>query len=85
VKKPIIAITMGDPSGIGPEITLKVFSQKETYEICHPFVIGDPRVMEQTSQTIGLHLQVNPITDISEGRFLFSHIDILHPEGLSLQ
>ena len=85
MKKPIIAITMGDPSGIGPEIALKVISKKETYEICHPFVIGDPRVMEQTSQTIGLHLQVNPITDISEGRFLFSQIDILHPEGLSLQ
>jgi 4-phospho-D-threonate 3-dehydrogenase / 4-phospho-D-erythronate 3-dehydrogenase len=74
VKKPIIGMTMGDPSGIGPEIALKVFSKKETYEICHPFVIGDPRVMEQTSQTIGLHLQVNPIMDNIRGKIsFFSH------------
>ena len=34
IMKPIIAITMGDPAGIGPEIIIKALSLKETYEKC---------------------------------------------------
>ena len=38
--KPIIAMTMGDPVGIGPEIIMKAFSEKEMYDLCRPVVIG---------------------------------------------
>ncbi len=39
--KPIIGISVGDPSGIGPEITAKTLSQAEIYEICYPLVVSD--------------------------------------------
>ena len=39
--KPILAITMGDPAGIGPEIIIKALSLKETYDKCAPIVTGD--------------------------------------------
>ena len=39
--KPILAITMGDPAGIGPEIIVKALDLKETYEKCRPLVTGD--------------------------------------------
>ncbi len=42
---PIIGITMGDPSGIGPEIIRKALSNSETYEICRPVVWGDAGVL----------------------------------------
>ena len=54
MKKPIIGVTMGDPSGIGPEIILKALSKEEVYGYCSPFVIGDPEVMRKTSRTIGI-------------------------------
>ena len=38
---PIIGITMGDPSGIGPEIIHKALSDSEIHEICRPVVWGD--------------------------------------------
>lgn len=38
--KPILAITMGDPAGIGPEIIVKALDLKETYEKCRPLVTG---------------------------------------------
>ncbi|MDY7034925.1 MAG: 4-hydroxythreonine-4-phosphate dehydrogenase PdxA [Thermodesulfobacteriota bacterium] len=39
---PVIGITMGDPSGIGPEIIIKAFSDAELNKICTPVVLGDP-------------------------------------------
>ena len=39
--KPILAITMGDPSGIGPEISVKALKSDEVYAKCVPIIIGD--------------------------------------------
>jgi 4-phospho-D-threonate 3-dehydrogenase / 4-phospho-D-erythronate 3-dehydrogenase len=38
---PLIAITMGDAAGIGPEIVVKALTQPEAGDICRPIVIGD--------------------------------------------
>lgn len=38
--KPITAITMGDPAGIGPETVVETMLEKEIHECCRPFVIG---------------------------------------------
>lgn len=46
-KLPVIGITMGDPSGIGPEIIARVFKCEEIRDICRPVVIGDTGVMEE--------------------------------------
>ncbi len=40
MKKPAIAITLGDPTGIGPEIVKKAISDKAILKICRPVVIG---------------------------------------------
>lgn len=44
---PTIAITVGDPNGIGPEVIRKALSKKEIQEICHPVVIGPFSLFEQ--------------------------------------
>jgi len=44
-RKPVIGITMGDPSGIGPEIICKLIHEDDVFEICRPVVIGDPGVL----------------------------------------
>ena len=51
--KPVTGITIGDPSGIGPEIIIKALNEKEIYEICNPFVIGDVKVLERAAKAIG--------------------------------
>src|SRR5258708_39019048 len=43
---PVIAITMGDPAGIGPEVIAKALTHKEVHEKCLPLVIGDVERME---------------------------------------
>ena len=51
--KPVIAITMGDPSGVGPEIIVKALSQASVRDSCLPVVIGDLNVMIKTAEDTG--------------------------------
>lgn len=58
--KPIIAITMGDPAGVGPEIICKAF-MGNIMKIVRPVVIGDAGVMEKTIKSLRFKLQLKPI------------------------
>ncbi|MGC1404877.1 MAG: 4-hydroxythreonine-4-phosphate dehydrogenase PdxA [Thermodesulfobacteriota bacterium] len=53
MKKPLIAITMGDPAGIGPEIIIKALDHPRILQACRPLVIGDRKVLEKTAQRMG--------------------------------
>lgn len=53
-KKRRIAITMGDPAGVGPEIIVKAFAQEDIYKICNPLVIGDRAVIKELIETLGI-------------------------------
>ena len=48
--KPRIAITMGDPAGIGPEICLDLLSDSSLAEICTPIVFGDAEVLRRCAE-----------------------------------
>lgn len=43
-----IAITMGDPGGVGPEIILKALNSSEVRRCCNPIVIGDESVLKES-------------------------------------
>ena len=49
---PHIAITMGDPAGIGPEITSKAFLGEDIYRVCRPLVLGDVDLLRMVSKRI---------------------------------
>jgi len=53
-KKPVIAVTMGDPAGVGPEIILKALNTTEVWEVCHPVVVGDMGVLERSRRLMPL-------------------------------
>jgi len=57
-KKPVIAITMGDPSGIGPEIVLKALNAKEVWDACRPVVVGDLGVLESAKTPLPVSTRV---------------------------
>ncbi len=46
---PTVAITIGDPAGIGPEIVLKALQDRAARQALRPIVIGDWRVIEQAA------------------------------------
>lgn len=74
--KPIIAITMGDPAGIGPEIIIKALSLKETYEKCRPLVTGDANIMQWAVDNMQSELKIHRIASVKEARFELGTIDV---------
>lgn len=56
--KPPIAVTMGCPAGIGPEILCKLFSQEHMPAAGHAIVIGDRVVLEQAAQFVDQSLHI---------------------------
>jgi len=86
-KKPILGITMGDPSGIGPEISVKVLGQAKVYEICRPLIIGDAGVMERAAreavrrQDIAIH----PVSSVGECFFRPGTIDVYDLRNIDAQ
>lgn len=76
IMKPIIAITMGDPAGIGPEIIIKALSQKETYEKCRPLVTGDANIMQWAVDNMQSELKIHRISSVKEARFELGTIDV---------
>lgn len=53
-----IAITMGDPSGIGPEVVVKALANEDIYEKCIPIVIGDYEALKDAVQFSKLNLSL---------------------------
>lgn len=62
--KPIIAITMGDPTGIGPEIIARSLAEADVQAICRPLVLGDRRAMERGIAVSGLPLRLSTVNDL---------------------
>ena len=63
---PKIAVTTGDPSGIGPEVCLHLLQNKEVAEQCVPIVFGDKVVLEQAADQCGLPKPAKYIGSLSE-------------------
>lgn len=52
--KPTIAVTMGDPAGIGPEIVVKALASKAVSQAARCVVFGSRSVLEETCRTCGI-------------------------------
>ncbi|HEU5316457.1 MAG TPA: 4-hydroxythreonine-4-phosphate dehydrogenase PdxA [Chloroflexota bacterium] len=62
---PTLAITMGDPAGIGPEVTVKALADGALNDLCRPLVIGDQRVLEAAAEASGVSLERIEILDLA--------------------
>ena len=66
---PKVGITMGDPTGIGPEIIVKVLSDKSAFRFCRPIVLGDRKVMERAITLTNSTLKVNEMKTLEESKY----------------
>jgi 4-hydroxythreonine-4-phosphate dehydrogenase len=82
--KPIIAISTGDPAGIGPEVSVKALSDPDIYERCRPLVVCDARIIDQIINICRLDLIVNSIKDPSEGSYAYGTVDVLDMSNVDM-
>lgn len=81
-----IAITMGDPAGIGAEIIVKALNHMEIYQECIPVVIGDRAAMADAIRFCNLPIELREVSDVVEAKGEFRKIDYvnlnyLQPDG----
>ncbi len=82
--KPIVGITMGDPSGNGPEITVKALAHADVYDRCRPIVVGDAKMIEQAARFVGRpDIQIHRCEKVGDALFTPGIIDVLHLELIS--
>ena len=74
---PIVAITMGDAAGVGPEIIMKSLAHGDLYDRCGPVVIGDAKRLEQAGAIVGAGLAVRSLNSVEAARFEFGTVDCL--------
>ena len=75
---PLLAITLGDPAGIGPEIIVKALRRPEVFTHCRPLVIGDARILGRAASWLGAgDLAFDPVEQPGAGRFAPGWISLL--------
>jgi 4-hydroxythreonine-4-phosphate dehydrogenase len=83
-QRPVLGITIGDPGGIGPEITAKSLNQEKIYELARPVVVGDLRVMEDALKFTDVELTLNPVRKVQDARGVHGIIDILDLKNMPM-
>ena len=74
---PIIAITMGDPASIGPEIAIKAMLEEKIHAQCRPLLVGDAGVFRNIIERLGLKAKPNIILEVSEAKYQLGEPDVL--------
>ena len=82
-KKFIIAITMGDPCGIGPEVCAKGLKNKDIYASIIPVVIGDKNALEREIKHLNLSFSLNVIESPDDAKGQYGIIDFIPAHILS--
>lgn len=81
MNRPVIGISMGDPFGNGPEITVKALRRQELYKNCRPLVVGDAAAMEYAARAAkkvsGIDVEIHPVQRIGDAKFRPGVIDVL--------
>lgn len=69
MKKSFIAVPIGDPAGVGPEIVAKSVASREVFEVANCIIVGDRTIMENAIKIVGADLTINVISEPEEGDF----------------
>jgi 4-phospho-D-threonate 3-dehydrogenase / 4-phospho-D-erythronate 3-dehydrogenase len=63
MSRPLLAITMGDPAGVGPEVVLKALADASVSAICRPLVVGSAAMLERTLGWTPAGLAIRPVAE----------------------
>lgn len=69
MKKPLIAVPIGDPAGVGPEIVAKSVASEDVFEAADCVIVGDKTIIENAIKIVGEDLTVHVISEPEEGDY----------------
>ncbi|MCA9237167.1 MAG: 4-hydroxythreonine-4-phosphate dehydrogenase PdxA [Planctomycetales bacterium] len=78
-EKPLIALTLGDPAGVGPEVVVRAWADPRVHECCRPVAIGRPEFLEQAAEMLHQPTKVHCVDSVTAIRMLGEDTgDVLH-------
>ena len=80
-QRPLIAVTMGDPAGVGPEITAKALANPKIRAACRAVVVGDLGTMERAAGAVGLTVTAVELDALDRGT---AEVQVYDPWGRDL-
>ena len=79
---PLIAITLGDPSGIGPEVIAKALSEKDIHEVARLFVIGNKETLDSALEEVKSKATTKIINTPSDAISTSQQISVLETSNI---
>jgi 4-hydroxythreonine-4-phosphate dehydrogenase len=74
---PRIAIAIGDPAGIGPEVSLKAALDAGVQKICRPLLVGDPAAIELQARACGLPPELKVVREVAQASWSDGAVTVL--------
>ncbi|MFC1496244.1 4-hydroxythreonine-4-phosphate dehydrogenase PdxA [Candidatus Margulisiibacteriota bacterium] len=85
MERPIVAITMGDPAGIGPEISIKAIINSEVLRNARCLLIGDINILKLARKYSKIAaVEFRPIKEIAQAKFIRGKIDVLDLQNVPI-
>ena len=84
MSKPLIAVTLGDPAGIGPEIVAKSIADKELFKETNCIVVGERQIMENAVKITGEDLKVNVVEDPADGDYSEGVLNLIDLKNIDM-
>jgi 4-hydroxythreonine-4-phosphate dehydrogenase len=81
--RPVIAVTMGDGAGVGPEVTVGALLAEDAYRACRPVVIGDVYRLTLGAKALGAAADIVEIQNVADAVFEPGRINVIDPKLLS--
>src|SRR5713226_5960743 len=80
---PLMAITLGDVAGVGPEIVLKAAADPETFRLCRPLAVGPAVVAAEQARALRLPVSVHAVAAVGEAEYRVGHLSVLDAGDLA--
>lgn len=84
MSKPIIAVPIGDPAGVGPEITAKALVSPEVQNCANVIVVGDAKIMAKAVEIVKADLTIKKIEKVSDADFSNGVMNLIDLDNVDL-
>ncbi|MER6013329.1 4-hydroxythreonine-4-phosphate dehydrogenase PdxA [Streptomyces bluensis] len=74
---PVIAVTMGDGAGIGPEVVVPALLHPDTLRDCRPVVVGDAERLRQAARIVGVDCTIVPVESPAQAEFTPGRVNVI--------
>jgi len=82
--RPVIAVTIGDPAGVGPEIVARAVGNPELHHRARLLVVGSEPVMARAVELVGARLVIHRVESPDQGAYGPGTLNLLEPAGIRL-